>query len=215
MPDSYSSEVYGVPPSGGVSVPNFRRRPARRPDEETWVSEPGIEHDAQAFQRALVGGEDPRFNEAAVVPSAGPRAAAFMARLGPTVLDNDRAGRVAITGNEAMTPAQRSRVVDMARAEQGYKRPLTGTNLTTGESFVMPAGGPRVSQAKAKSFLDLAAQEDAQAAAKAEKDRAFQAEQTARQAAADRQARLDEMTALDRRENRIANRDTRERSFAR
>lgn len=224
MPDPYSREVYSVPPSGGVRVPDFRRR-NRLPDEEEVTVAAPRESDVMGFQRALVGGEGDPFNTVAHVPTTsgsfvdsrgtqiGPRAARFMEATGPTVIPNPRSGRVAITGDQAMTADQRARVANMATAEQGYKQPLTAT--INGQSFVMPASGPRVSQAKASQFLALDAQERQAAEAKAERDRAFQAEQTARQAAADRQARMDEMAALDRREARIANRDTRQRTAAR
>ena len=207
MPDPYTSEIYGAPPSGGMRVPNLRRRQIR-PDDEAWVSNKDIESDVEGFQRELVQG-DGQVQNKALVPR-GAKVAAFNRGMdGTTYLPNDRAGRVTITGNEAMTPQQRGRVVDMARDEQGYRAPLRGS--INGQSFEMPASGPRVNQAKASQFLALDAQERAAAEAKAERDRQFQAQQIERQSAADRQARMDDMASLDRRENRVAIRDERQR----
>ena len=101
----------------------------------------------------------------------------------------------------------------MASSEQGYRQPMTAT--INGQSYVMPAGGPRVSQAKASQFLALDAQERQAAEAKAERDRQFQADQATKQAIIDRQTRLDDTASLDRREARIANRDTRNQQMER
>lgn len=192
--------------SAPIYVPDFRRRKPQAPTPEDFVSDDIPVSDVSAFQRELVEGGQEAPNRA-LVPR-GAKSAAFMQNFdGTKYLPNDRANRVRLEGGEAMTPEQRGQVIANARQAQGYKAPLRAT--INGQSYEMPASGPRVSQDKAKTFLAMAQQEKMAAEAKAERDRQFQAEQIARQAAADRQAKLDDMASLDRRERRIAERDTR------
>jgi hypothetical protein len=73
-----------------------------------------------------------------------------------TQIPNRNAGRVAIMGNEAMLPGQRSAIGRMAMNDAGDREPLRGT--VNGQSFSMPASGPRVTADKAKSYLALAEQ---------------------------------------------------------
>ena len=182
--------------SAAMAVPQPRRKP--RLSTDSWESNADNETDAEGFRRELVQGNGEVANKA-LTPRGG-KAAAFMAAGQPTQLPNDRAGRVTIMGNDPMTQEQRGTVVGMAREQDGYHRPLRGS--INGQEFEMPASGPRVSQAKAQSFLQLAAQERAMQEAKAEKDRTFQADRIDKQAANDRQTRMDDNASADRNQNR-------------
>jgi hypothetical protein len=74
---------------------------------------------------------------------------------GDTNLPNRRAGKVRVMSDAAMTPEQRQQIYQAAMADYSPE-PLRGS--INGQNFSMPASGPRVSEAKAKGFLDLARQ---------------------------------------------------------
>jgi hypothetical protein len=78
---------------------------------------------------------------------------------GANVIANPRAGKVRVMTDEAMTPEQRQQV---ARAAMSEEQPGMITGSINGQRFQMAPSGPRVSGAKAKSFLDLARQDNAE-----------------------------------------------------
>lgn len=163
---------------------------------EVWSSDARPESDAAGFQRELVQGAG-EVNDQALAPRGSAPADIGMPTVGGTThFSNPRAGVVSILGDEPMTATQRDTVVQSARAQTPQKAPLRGS--INGQSFEMPASGPRVSATKAQSYLALAAQEKAAADAKAIADRDYMAKRVDHQAELDRQNRIDETADFDR-----------------
>lgn len=75
-----------------------------------------------------------------------------------TKLRNPRANKVSLQmGDETMTDSQRDEVIGHAARQHVQGQPLRAT--INGKSYEMPQSGPRVSTAKAKSYLALVQQE--------------------------------------------------------
>jgi len=181
-------------------------------DQGSWTSAgQKSESDADMFRRELIGGEGTEMGGSDTGTAQGPMQDTKFRNFvpGPNTLTNPKQGRVTIMGDDARTNQQTADIMSAAQSDAGYRRPSTYT--ANGQTYVIPASGPRVSREKATSYAQMAAQEREATAARADKDRAFQSGENARQAASDRVARLDEQNALDRSESRRAGFQDRQR----
>lgn len=181
-------------------------------DQGSWTSAgQKSESDADMFRRELIGGEGTEMGGSDTGTAQGPMQDTKFRNFvpGPNTLTNPKQGRVTIMGGDARTNQQTTDIMSAAQSDAGYRRPSTYT--ANGQTYVIPASGPRVSREKATSYAQMAAQEREATAARADKDRAFQSGENAKQAASDRVARLDEQNALDRSESRRAGLQDRQR----